>query len=225
MTEEEWLTARFALELMHRATRSQDFAGWRSLAARVACLQRLGSDLPEGVRGWMASATERLDSEDRQTSSEDLLYGEKTFCVYDAFRAAYAIADPALRQKLAAAQDAFHGQGDYYACDEYVLEEDESSATYTGPVYAAESVAHCHIIRDIFGNPFRPVTFASDWRTDTAVSLARTMYESSDFSAMPVLADALQDAGCDNGDVLDHCRTPGAHVRGCWVVDLVLGKE
>ena len=68
------------------------------------------------------------------------------------------------------------------------------------------------ILRDIFGNPFRPVTFAPAWRTDTAVSLARGMYESRDFSAMPILADALQDAGCDNDDVLNHCRGEGPHV-------------
>lgn len=80
------------------------------------------------------------------------------------------------------------------------------------------------LLRDIFGNPFRPVTFSPAWRTDTAVSLARTMYESREFSAMPILADALQDAGCDSNDVLTHCREPGEHVRGCWVVDLVLGK-
>ena len=82
------------------------------------------------------------------------------------------------------------------------------------------------LVRDIFGNPFRPVAFAPEWRTDTAVSISRGMYESRDFSAMPILADALQDAGCDSADVLDHCRDPsGVHVRGCWVVDLVLGKE
>ncbi len=57
------------------------------------------------------------------------------------------------------------------------------------------------------------------------MTLARTMYESRDFSAMPILADALQDAGCDNEDILGHCRGSGPHVRGCWVVDLVLGKE
>jgi hypothetical protein len=52
------------------------------------------------------------------------------------------------------------------------------------------------------------------------------MYQARDFSAMPILADALQDAGCDNDDVLTHCRdTAQPHVRGCWVVDLVLGKE
>jgi len=81
-------------------------------------------------------------------------------------------------------------------------------------------------LRELFGNPFRPVTFAPDWRTDTAVTLARQMYESRDFSLMPILADALQDADCDNDDILSHCRdTKATHVRGCWVVDLVLGKE
>jgi hypothetical protein len=89
-----------------------------------------------------------------------------------------------------------------------------------------EQVRQSVLLRDIFGNPFRPVAFASAWRTDTAVALARTMYESRDFSAMPILADALQDAGCDNDAILSHCRDANQpHVRGCWVVDLVLGKE
>jgi len=57
------------------------------------------------------------------------------------------------------------------------------------------------------------------------LTLARQIYESRDFSAMPILADALQDAGCDNEDILSHCRdTNQPHVRGCWVVDLVLEK-
>ena len=81
------------------------------------------------------------------------------------------------------------------------------------------------VCRDVFGNPFRPVPFSPKWRTETAVGLARQMYRSRKFSAMPILADALQDAGCDNVDILDHCRGPGPHVRGCWVVDLLLGKE
>jgi hypothetical protein len=86
-------------------------------------------------------------------------------------------------------------------------------------------VLYTDIVRDIFGNPFRPVTFSPQWRTDTAIALARQMYDSREFSAMPILADALQDAGCDNEVILSHCRGPGPHVRGCWVVDLVLGKE
>src|SRR5262249_25054531 len=83
----------------------------------------------------------------------------------------------------------------------------------------------CSIIRDVFGNPLRPIEFSPEWPTDTATALARAMYEVQDFSAMPTLADALQDAGGDNDDILSHCRDANqVHVRGCWVVDLVLGK-
>jgi hypothetical protein len=82
------------------------------------------------------------------------------------------------------------------------------------------------LLRCISGNPFCPVEFSASWRTDTTVTLAGQMYESRDFSAMPILADALQDAGCDCAEILDHCRDANAaHVRGCWVVDLLLGKS
>ena len=95
--------------------------------------------------------------------------------------------------------------------------------TFTSKV---EAIRQAQLVRDIFGNPFRPVTFASEWRTSTVIALAKQMYELRDFSAMPIFGDALQDAGCDSDDVLTHCRDPHqVHVRGCWVVDLVLGKE
>lgn len=82
------------------------------------------------------------------------------------------------------------------------------------------------LLRCVAGNPFRPVVFSPAWRTDTAVSLARQVYESGDFGAMSILADVLQDAGCARDDLLAHCRdTSLPHARGCWVVDLVLGKE
>jgi hypothetical protein len=68
------------------------------------------------------------------------------------------------------------------------------------------------------------VTADPSWLTSTVTALARQMYESRDFSVMPILADALQDAGCENPDIIAHCRESGPHVRGCWVVDLILGK-
>jgi hypothetical protein len=81
------------------------------------------------------------------------------------------------------------------------------------------------VYREIAG-PAEPVAFDPGWRTSTAVALARGMYDGRDFVPMPVLADALQDAGCEDEAVLGHCRDPqAAHVRGCWVVDLVLGKS
>jgi hypothetical protein len=90
-----------------------------------------------------------------------------------------------------------------------------------------EGAAQAGLLRDIFGpRPQSPTKLNSAWRTDTVSSLARQMYESRDFGPMPILADALQDAGCDNELILTHCRdTTVPHVRGCWVVDLVLGKE
>ena len=86
-----------------------------------------------------------------------------------------------------------------------------------------EPAVQAVLIRCIFGNPFRPVVFNPAWRTDTAVILAQQMYDSRDFGAMPILADALQDAGCEDEQVLSHCRDAGPHARGCWVVDGVLG--
>jgi hypothetical protein len=90
---------------------------------------------------------------------------------------------------------------------------------------AAEWRAQGDMLRDLVGNPFRPVTVLPDWHTGAVLGLSRQVYESRDFSAMPILADALQDAGCENADILNHCRGPGPHVRGCWVVDLILSKD
>ncbi|QEG32421.1 hypothetical protein GobsT_72760 [Gemmata obscuriglobus] len=98
-----------------------------------------------------------------------------------------------------------------------------SQASWSGPL--EERRAQVGLLRDIFGDLFNPAALSPEWITDTAVALSREMYHSRDFSAMPILADALQDAGCDSKIVLAHCRGPGPHVRGCWVVDLVLGKS
>ena len=92
------------------------------------------------------------------------------------------------------------------------------------PVIVPQLSGTAWILRDIFGNPFRQMAFDPKWRTEAAVGLALKMYDDRDFRAMPILADALEEAGCDVAERLAHCREPGVHVRGCWVVDLVLGK-
>jgi hypothetical protein len=82
-------------------------------------------------------------------------------------------------------------------------------------------------LRDLFGNPFRRVVLDSAWlkRNGGVVpKMARGIYDDRRLDDLPVLADALEDAGCDNEEILAHCRQPGEHVRGCWVVDLLLGK-
>ncbi len=89
-----------------------------------------------------------------------------------------------------------------------------------------EAAAQCALIRDLFPRHPRLVALNPSWLTSTVVALARGIYDDRAFDRMPILADALQDAGCDNEDVLTHCRDEKqVHVRGCWVVDLLLGKE
>jgi hypothetical protein len=97
---------------------------------------------------------------------------------------------------------------------------------------ASENAALCSTLREVFSNPFRPITIAPAWLTPAVLSLAQAAYEERNLPAgtldnarIAVLADALEDAGCDNADILDHCRQPGEHVRGCWVLDFLLGKQ
>jgi hypothetical protein len=88
----------------------------------------------------------------------------------------------------------------------------------------AETTALADLLRCVFGNPFRPLAFDPAWRTPTAVALAEATYAARDFAGLPVLADALEDAGCDAAELLAHLRGPGPHARGCWALDAVLGK-
>jgi hypothetical protein len=91
-----------------------------------------------------------------------------------------------------------------------------------------EGLVLANLLRDIFGNPFRPVSINLEWLTwndGTVRRVAQSIYEEKTFNQMPILADALEDAGCDNEDILNHCRSGGEHVRACWVVDALLGKN
>ena len=97
-------------------------------------------------------------------------------------------------------------------------------AAAAGPDVSQEYLAQADLLRCVVPFPFRPVALDPAWLTSTVVALAQGIYGERAFDRMPILADALQDAGCENADVLDHCRDPQqVHVRGCWVVDLVLG--
>jgi hypothetical protein len=89
----------------------------------------------------------------------------------------------------------------------------------------AEQVYQCRLLHDIFGNAFRPITLNPSWLTPTVKEIAEAIYQERVFDRLLILADALEDAGCDNADILEHCRGPGPHVLGCWVVDLILGKK
>ncbi len=116
----------------------------------------------------------------------------------------------------------------------------DEAARYAAAAYPDADVAA--LLREIVGNPWKPVTLADpvdwmgfppgpqfklprSWLTPPVLALARDAYESRDFSALPILADALEEAGCDSLDLLMHLRGTVSHVRGCWATDLILGKS
>jgi hypothetical protein len=91
-----------------------------------------------------------------------------------------------------------------------------------------ELTVYTTLLRDVFGNPFVQIATAPSWlswNNNTVVKLAQDIYGERAFDRMPILADALEDTGCDNADMLGHLRGPGPHARGCWVVDLLLGRS
>ena len=213
MTEAEWLETKnpvfmIALGLAEWDERKVSLAGshclrhwWRMLTA----LQRRYVEVVEGLAGGEGTTQEaqRLQRRVAEEANGPDFFGAPTMAYADCVVRSFT--HPLNRESL---------------CEIF-----RQIVGMTPDAEDSERSWQCQLLRDIFGNPFRPVAFSPEWRTDTTVPLAQQMYESRNFSAMPILADALQDAGCDDADILDHCRGPGPHVRGCWVVDLVLGKE
>jgi hypothetical protein len=97
-----------------------------------------------------------------------------------------------------------------------------------GVLFAVVPDVAIHAMREVIGNPFRPVAINPawlNWNDGTVRKVAQAIYDERAFDRLPILADALEEAGCTNTDILNHCRQPRNHVRGCWVVDLILGKE
>jgi hypothetical protein len=88
-----------------------------------------------------------------------------------------------------------------------------------------EAADQAGLVREIFGNPFRSPFYDSSWKTCGVVTLARVISANPGFDRMPILANALEEAGCTDTDMLEHCRGPGPHARGCWAVDRILARE
>ncbi len=217
MTEAEWLACEDPEALAYSGIKASD-RKWRLVLC--ACSRRLWKRMTDERSRRAIEVSEFFA--DGQISDEEL----------DAAGGAAQIAWTEVSnihgdspRRAAAAASA-------YSSKRFIHENDRSNAMVAvtegfskAARRNAERRAQVQMIRDTFGNPFRTVPFSPSWRSDTALALAARMYESRDFSPMPILADALQDAGCDNEDILNHCRRAGVHVRGCWVIDRLLGKE
>ncbi|OAI40992.1 hypothetical protein AYO40_00490 [Planctomycetaceae bacterium SCGC AG-212-D15] len=89
---------------------------------------------------------------------------------------------------------------------------------------ADEQKRQATLLIEVVGNPFRPIVPDRDWFSFTVLALAKSIYDDRAFDRLPILADALEEAGCTNAEILEHLRSGGEHVRGCWALDLVLGK-
>jgi hypothetical protein len=100
----------------------------------------------------------------------------------------------------------------------------------TNPARKDESLAlelrrQADLLRELFGNPFRPAAVAASWLTPVVVGIAQEARDSDDWGALPVLADALEESGCTDVELLAHLRGSAPHCRGCWALDSLLAKE
>jgi hypothetical protein len=229
MTEAEWLACGDPHVLLscvkqHRGMRRPRKQRRQRLFS-VACCRRIWSVIPSDRSRACVEVAERFA--DGQATEDELRAAEKE-------ASAIWQAD-APNDGLFACLQACYERNDGYHVSTTVVSavwrQRATTAELRDPLGGrrigacpSEELAQCGLIRCIFGNPFRPVAVDPSWLTSTVVALARGIYDDRAFDRLPILADALQDAGCDSDSVLSHCRTAGPHARGCWVVDLLLGK-
>jgi hypothetical protein len=214
MTEQEWLACNDSGSMM--AFLEGKASARKSRLFEVACLREIGSLKTDQQSQSAIDAAEDLAD---GGSGGDAITEAMLFA--NALGTAREIAREAI-VALASRTDAAPRS----SWEETMMALASGSEPGNSPdVFAASLRDAAVIVRDLFGNPFRPVTLNSAWRTSNVTALAQSIYDDRAFDRLPILADALEDAGCDNADILNHCRQSGEHVRGCWVVDLVLGRE
>jgi hypothetical protein len=193
-------------------------AGWLTCADPVPMLEFLvGRASDRKLRLFGAACTRRV---------WDRVAGPDRAAVEVAERFADALAGPAELRAARQACKYVGGGGAWYAAASRptVAARNAALSALAGCDSVAERAAQADLLRDIAGTPFRTVKFDARWRTAGILCLASTIYEDRTFDRLSALADALQGVGCDDGDILNHCHSEGMHVRGCWVVDLVLNK-
>jgi hypothetical protein len=170
----------------------------------------------EGLVSSDALAAARRDAEDSVYVPASIDYGGESGLDYEAAAVAAAAVEHAVAADVLT------------ACWRATDSQSTRSTGGEGSRRTEEARWQAMVFRDVFGNPFRPVTLAPSvlaWNDGTVPRMTRGIYDERAFERLPVLADALLDAGCDDEELLAHCRSGGQHVRGCWAVDLVLGLE
>lgn len=235
MTEQEWLQAADPVLLLNLLRGSWGKRKLRLFAC--SCCRRVEHLMTDSRSLRAVEMAERfadgvIDKERYPVRRSARLVGRDA--VRNATRAAGRAAAESLETKIEAF---FQHIGQNAAAASAWSAAREIDPNYTDPAkadaawdaaFTTERSIQCHLLRCIFGNPFRSVALNPAWQTwhdGLLVSMAQQMYEGREFSAMPILADALEEAGCTDPDILGHCRLDDEHVRGCWVIDALLGKS
>jgi hypothetical protein len=217
MTEDEWIVCNEPQSMLHVVQRSSPSERKVRLFNAAIC-RRFWTYLPEESQAILAESELNADGLAQVIAGENDLCWRANAVVAPFDREFPAKNYPSevvrIRRDSAAA-----------VCYAVIPNELWGAVSYFWEIDPSERRPHSVIIRDIFGNPFRPVTFDPSWRTLSVVRLAQTIYDERAFDKMSELADALERAGCRDEAILGHYRERGEHVRGCWVVDLALGKE
>ena len=222
MTAEQWLTCTEPSSML--AFASLHLSERRRRLFACACCRRAWSELHDS-RSRRAVIVAEQYAEGELTEEELGMASAGAAAVWDAETSAL---DPAGTADLppygatAAAYNAAIPMGWWGAAPAFAPPDTILREASADPL--AEGAAQCQLLRDIVGNPFRPVSADERWDTSTVRALVADIRSEQAFDHLPVLADALMDAGCDEADILDHCRGGGPHVRGCWVIDL-LGEQ
>ena len=238
MTETEWLACTDPGTMLEFVKGNPSDRQLRLIA--VACCRRIMHLLPEERNRHAVEVAERYA--DGAASNDELA---------QAYADARRIADECDPVRLAQYQTAewdapaaYQADGLHYAASTCARAAYPKSLAYAAAIeaagnyslavamflrqperHAAEEARMADLLRDILGDPFRSVSLQPAWQTPNALALAQGIYEGRAFDRLPILADALEEAGCMDADMLSHCRQGGSHVRGCWVLDLILAKR
>ena len=208
-TEQDWLNSA-DLEEMSRVLDESNYNSRRWQLFACACCWRILPMLDERSRKAVAIAERHAEGLADAEEVEDARHL--------AHSAVLTIWQPGTSASLASAAMAAH----------YAIVLPQRSYHYaaraTGSGEEAERQVQADLLRDVFANPYRAVHLDPVWRTPTILAIAADIYQNDTFAELPVLGDALEDAGCDDPIILGHARHTCPHVRGCWLVDGLLAK-
>jgi hypothetical protein len=229
MTEDEWLSWNSISDKMIESLRGKPGLGRKRRLLAVACCHRvmkwmpaeclpaveLAERLAEGLVDEEARWAAFIAAGDSHDEQDNLPGSWAGYCAYRAVEQPSDYEQPSSWNNDAAA----------WVAQTAAQPASWINGKWDNEVLAAERREIADLIRDIFGNPFRPLAIQASWLTPDVVRRANVIYEERKFALLPILADDLEQADCHESTILSHCRQSGSHVRGCWVVDLVLGKN